>query len=282
MEKDIGQSGNFAQKNIAPDDRFQERRVALTRLYEALPPYGSLACWHLLEGNSSESTALPLEVLVKVLREAVARDDEQTQRRLFEIIVARLQMTNEQWVSSALASMRILPGEQHALAADLYADLCELLLRSLRNCEQHFWEEHFYQCLHFARKHVYERFMRREGRWRKVTPGLSRRIPSALMESLERSAVWEDAHCLLDVPDGRAEQALLAVEQAEIVTLVLRLPMYLRSVVWLIFWEDHTTKTVSRLLNISERTVRNRLRAALAQLRAALEAEQEMVDGRSA
>ncbi|HET8843085.1 MAG TPA: sigma factor-like helix-turn-helix DNA-binding protein, partial [Ktedonobacteraceae bacterium] len=118
--------------------------------------------------------------------------------------------------------------------------------------------------------------------WQKLTPGPSRRVPSILIESLERSEREDEPGSLLDMPDRRAEQALLAVEQEEIATLVLRLPAYLRSVVWLIFWEDHTMKTVSRLLNISERTVRNRLRAALELLRAALESEQEVIDGRSA
>lgn len=64
--------------------------------------------------------------------------------------------------------------------------------------------------------------------------------------------------------------------------LLFRLPTHLRAIVWLTFWEDCTTKTVGELLGISDRTVRNRLRAALAQLRRIVVEDQEVIDGASA
>lgn len=277
MEKDVEQAGESG-----PDTAFAERRVALACLYRSLPAYGSADFWTLLEGHQEGSQALPLEVLARVLRDAVAREDKQAQRRLFEVIVARLQTSNEQWVHQMLAGTRLLVGERGAFAADLYADLCELLLRSLLDAEQRFWEEHFLHCLRLIRKHVYEQFMRREGHWRKLTPGPGYRVPHALLESLERAAWRTEFEEALDVSDERAEQAFLAVEQADIAALLLRLPAHLRTIIWLIFWEDRTTKTVGEILGISDRTVRNRLHAALAQLRQVLEEEQEVIDGASA
>ena len=277
MEKDAEQAGDSA-----PDDALTERRVALARLYRSLPAYGSADFWTLLEGRQEESQALPLEVLAKVLRDAVAREDKQAQRLLFEVVVARLQTSNEQWVHQMFIGTRLLAGKRDAFAADLYADLCELLLRSLLDAEQRFWEEHFLHCLRFIRKHVYEQFMRREGLWRKLTPGPGYRVPHTLLESLERAAWRTEYKEALDVSDERAERAFLAVEQADIAALLLRLPVHLRTIVWLIFGEDHTTKKVGELLGISDRTVRNRLHAALAQLRRVLEDEQEVTDGASA
>jgi RNA polymerase sigma factor (sigma-70 family) len=277
VEKDVEQAGENA-----PDDAFIERRLALAHLYRSLPAYGSADFWTLLESCQEESKALPLEVLVRVLRDAVAREDKQAQRRLFEVIVARLQRSNEQWVHQMLAGPRLLAGEREAFAADLYADLCELLLRALLDAEQRFWEEHFLHCLRFLRKHVYEQLMRREGHWRKLTPGPGYRVPRPLLGSLERAAWRAEFEEAFDVSDERAERAFLAVEQADIAALLLRLPVHLRTIVWLIFWEDHTTKTVGELLGISDRTVRNRLHAALAQLRQVLEDEQEVIDGASA
>lgn len=282
MEKDVEQAGAAAPHRVSPATVFAERRAALARQYCELPAYDSSAFWLLLENGQEAGRALPLEVLVKVLRAAVARADEQARRRLFEMIIARVQSSNEQWVRQTLTSNGLQAGEQRMMAADLYADLCEQLLRVLMDPDRQFWEENFQHSLRYLRKHVYENFMRREGRWRKPTPGAGKRVPYALLESLERARRRVDMDKALDIRDERAEQALAMVEQADIATCLIRLPVRQRTVIWLIFWEGHTAKTVGKLLDISDRTVRNYLRAALAQLREVFEAEQEVIDGASA
>lgn len=277
MEKAIEQIGNVVQDGWLPSNTFVERRMTLTRLYHSLPAYGSPAFWLLLGGCQEE--AIPLEVLVKVLREAIVREDKQTELRLFEIILARLQTANERWVSQVIARTRFLVGEQRAVAADLYADLCELLLRLLRDPQQRFWEEGFQHSLRFARKHVYEHFMRYEGHLREISAGSGRRVPHTLVESLERCEYWGGSEQLFEVCDERAEEALRMVEQEEdIAAVVVQLPARLRAVIWLIFWEDLSVKAVSELLHVSDHTVRNRLRAALAELREAFADGQEKMN----
>src|SRR5262249_15190323 len=154
--------------------------------YRALPAYGSPGFWASLEGCQEDGQALPLEGLVKVVRQAVGREDKSTWHRLCEIIIARLQQANEPWVRQTLTRMSVPAGEQSAMAADLYADLCELVLRMLLDPPQLFWEVNFQHCLRFARKRVYASFMRYEGRWQKMTPGPGKRVPRRLLESLER------------------------------------------------------------------------------------------------
>ncbi len=264
-------------------ETFVEHRETLRRIYHELPMYGSADFWRLLEEDRRAEQAVPLEVIVMVLREkAITRGDQQGQRRLCTVIVARLQSSNEQWVNRVLFGLRPLASERAALAADLYADLCEMLLRALLNANLRFWEERFYHCLRFLRKRAYERFLRQEGRWRKTTPGPGRRVPSTLLESIERMEQAPDRRSGADVRDERAERELLAVEQTDLAALLCRLPVRLRAVVWLIFWEDYTIKAVSELLHVSRRTVRNRLQDALVELRQVLEDEQEVRDGASA
>lgn len=264
-------------------EAFVEHREALRRIYRGLPIYGSVDFWRLLEEGREADQAVPLEVVVMVLREkAITRGDQQGQRRLCEVIVARLQSSNEQWVNQVLFGLHPPASERAALAADLYADLCEMLLRALLNVNLRFWEERFYHCLRFLRKRAYESFLRQEGRWRKATPGPGRRVPYVLLESIERMGRSPDITGGMDVRDERAERELLAVEQTDLATLLYRLPVRLRAVVWLIFWEDYTIKAVSELLHVSIRTVRNRLNDALVELRQVLEDEQEVRDGASA
>ena len=279
MKKDCGQE----EEGVSQWDAFAEHRDSLDRLYRSLPAYGSVDFWARLEEYRMPDQALPLEVLVMVLRQdALGRGDQQAQRRLCEVIVARLQSSNEQWVNQVLSGIRPFASERYTLAADLYADLCELLLRALLNMNQPFWQERFYHCLRFLRKHAYEHFLRQEGHWHKATPGPGKHVPRFLLESMDRVAWSVDTERARDVSDERAERELLAVEQTDLAALLCRLPARQRAVVWLIFWEDYTIKAVSELLNISVRTVRNRLADALAELRQILEDEQEVRDGESA
>lgn len=279
MKKDCGQTG----EDVSRREAFAGHRETLARLYRALPVYGSTDFWRLLEGCQEPDQVLPLEVVVMVLREdAIACGDQQAQRRLCEVIVARLQSSNEQWVNQVLSGSYPLASERGALAADLYADLCELLLRALLNVELSFWQERFYHCLRFLRKHAYESFLRQEGRWHKATPGRGKRVPYALLESIDRVERSAGLARSRDVSDERAEQELLAVEQTDVAILLYRLPVRWRAVVWLIFWEDYTIKAVSTLLGVSDRTVRKYLHMALAELRRVLEDELEVRDGASA
>ena len=276
MAQDVEQTEGISPHTLSPEALFAERRAALARQYHTLPTYSSPTFWTLLEGCQEDEQALPLEVLVKVLREAGARKDELARRRLCEIIIARVQTSNELWVRQILASTRVLADERRDMAADLYSDLCELLLRALLDPTHSFWEENFQHSLRFARKHACESFLRREGRL--ISPG--RRVPRTLLESLERFG--KEADRTLDIRDEHAEQALYRVEQTNLAATLVHLPVHQRAVIWLIFFEGQTTKTVGTLLGISERTVRNRLRAALTQLRKVFEAEQEVIDGESA
>ncbi len=279
MKKDYGCSG----ENVLRREAFAGHREALAGRYRALPVYGSVEFWKLLEESQEPDQVLPLEVVVMVLREdAIAREDQQAQRRLCEVIVARLQSSNEQWVNQVLASNYPLASERAVRAADLYADLCELLLRALLNVELNFWQERFYHCLRFLRKHAYESFLRQEGRWSNRTPGRGKHVPYVLVESIDRVERAVGGVGSREVSDERAEREMLAVERTDVAILLHRLPARWRVVVWLVFWEDYTIPAVSTLLGVSDRTVRKYLHMALAELRRVLEDELEVRDGASA
>src|SRR5947209_2623607 len=120
----------FPQDELPPKDVFIERRATLAQLYQALPTYGSVSFWQVIEGYQTHASPLPLEILIMILRKAVACEDGPAQRRVFEVLIARLQASNEQWIGQTLNNCGISPSEYHTLTADLYADLCEILLRA--------------------------------------------------------------------------------------------------------------------------------------------------------
>ena len=254
-----------------------ERRSRLAALYDALPAYGSAAFWHAMEEPDMHK-GLPLEVLVRCVRTAIKHNDDAGRNRIIEIIFRRIQDSNERWATNVLK--RFQANERNMLVSDLYADLCERIIRAFLNPTRSFWEESFQHCLLFERKHVYKALLMREGRWLKQPGKETERIPRMLVASLDRPVQRDDGElCMFDLEDERAQQELLAVEHAELSRLILHLPEKLKSVILLVFWDGRTEKDTARLLGISDRTVRNRLREAFTLLHRELEPERGGVYG---
>ena len=158
-------------------------------------------------------------------------------------------------------------------AHDLYADLCERVIRAVHDESRQFWEENFQHCLSFERKHVYQAFMTREGRWynQRANESGTRRIPRLLIGSLDQPVQGANGELReMEIIDEQAQQALLSVEQHDLTLLILNLPDKLKPVIWLIFWEGRTEKNVAHILGVSDRTVRNRLQKALSILRSGI------------
>jgi RNA polymerase sigma factor (sigma-70 family) len=258
-----------------------KRRTALANAYQALPAYGSPEFWHMVE-EPDVKVALPVETLVKCARVAISCGDDTGRNRIIEVIFRRTQTANEYWAYHVLNSVHLPSEERNILAHDLYADLCERVIRALMDMKRLFWEENFQHCLLFERKHVYQAFMIREGRWHNqhADGAVTRRIPRVLIQSLDQPVLlangesWEP-----DIEDEQAQQALLSVEQCDLPPLILHLPEKLKSVIWLIFWEGRTEKDAAQILGVSDRTVRNRLQEALKSLRAILDSQGRTIYG---
>ena len=189
------------------------RRGALTTVFNNLPVYGSTAFWSAIEEHDK-----PLEVLVRSVRVAIAREDEAGRNRIFEIIFCRIHVANEIWANSVLKTTSLLADERNALVSDLYADLCECVIRALMDATRMFWEENFQHCLMYERKHVYQTFMAFEGRWSNQHIKTPKRIPRRLLDSLDRSKQGRDGETYeSNIEDDLAQKALVAVEHADIV-----------------------------------------------------------------
>ena len=268
-----------SDKDVSYDEIVASRRAMLTQLYGSLPAYGSRAFWRIIE-ESDAQTALPFEVLVKCARLAITSQDNDGRNRIITIIFQRTAEINTCWADTVLKSLSLSADETTALKSDLYADLCECVIRAILDGQRTFWEENFLHCLLFERKHVFASFMRREGRWQNLDAKQTLRIPRALVQSLDQRIQPCDGNFHeMQVEDKLAQKALLSLEYADVFQLILHLPDKFKSVLLLIFWEDKTEKDTARILGITERTVRNRLRTALKILQEQLIHEREYANG---
>lgn len=248
-----------------------ERRIALAKVYSTLPPYASAAFW-----SAIQDPTLPLEILVKILRNAIASGDEQGRHRIMEWIILRTQAMNLLWAQRVLQILSLRADERSMLVRDLCADLHECMMRALSDAERPFWEENFLHCLYFERKHVYRSFLMREGFW--CNPSVARgiRIPRALIASLDHLLQPPDHDRQpLEIEDEGVQTMFLSIERSDLLQTVLCLPDKLKAVILLIFWEGRSEKETAQILSISDRTVRNRLRSALAILHSLLSSESE-------
>src|SRR5207248_1322925 len=171
----------------------------------------------------------------RYIRLAVAYGDTTARNRIVEVIIRRTQVENEYWTHSVLKYIRASADERAMLADDLYADLCECLIRALLDPKRLFWEESFQHCLRFERQHVYSAFMRREGRLNAGThrstrvgeeekgveadgnTGMPRRVPRRLMYSMDAPVPLADGETVeLLIEDERAQEALQAIEREDV------------------------------------------------------------------
>lgn len=258
------------------DAEFVKRRQAFAYQYSTLPAYGSLAYWRVVEENAT-TFALHLEVLVRCLRVAITREDVEGRNRIMTLIIRRTQQDNACWAANALNTLHIQASERREVVRDLFADLYECMMRRLIDPDKTFWEENFYHCLRFERMHVFQLFLMREGWWKKQR---GERIPRNLIESLDAALRFSgEEHHDVAIEDELAQKAMLAVELSDVPLLLLRLPEYLQAVLVLHYWEGKTEKDIATLLDITDRTVRNRLQHALRLLRGELAQERAGIYG---
>lgn len=249
---------------------YQKKLLAESSADDTIGPlYGSGAFWRWLD-NLAVYSNLALEKLVGYVRQAVEAGDDTGRNRLVEVIIWRTQAMNQTWAYFALRHSPIRVQDLDGQAWDLYADLCELLVRSLINPQKIFWEENFLHCLRFERQHAYRAFMIREGYWQHSPAWRCKRVPRVLLASLDQPCQSEASSEPLEewyLEDDQARRELLQVEQTELLYRILRYPVKLRSVLLLIFWEGRTEKEAASILGVTDRTIRNRLREALQLLR---------------
>ncbi len=245
----------------------EQRRAMLLSLFQALPRYASCEFW-----QAMAIPEMPLEVIVRCLRHAETHADLPARERLLEIIIKRTQAANEAWagrIARSAASYGM--HDIYAVTADIYADLCERVVRALLDRRRLFWEENFVHCLYYERKHVYAAWSVREGLQQIACVSKGMRVPRVLLSSLEqlveRATIGNN---VVDIEDARAQRHLADCETSDVFWYVLHLPLGCKAVVLLYFWEGYAVREVAQLLGVTERTVRNRLHKACALLRCAL------------
>jgi DNA-directed RNA polymerase specialized sigma24 family protein len=219
------------------------------RQIAALPPLGSEPFWLRAQAPEEDpETPLAAETLVYCLRQFLGRGDRASARRVAELLLPRCARTvNKQarnWFSQLAQDQEDMRQEVHC---QLWQELCD--------ARERYWEARFYhalKCLGFDVARRLARTGEREQPW-----------PSYVDEEGDLVDVDFEDPDLVD-PDERVFLAQALGRLGE----PLRTAIYLRYVEeWPIHSQNPAALTISSVLGVTDRTVRNYIKSGRKGLR---------------
>jgi RNA polymerase sigma factor (sigma-70 family) len=245
------------------------RRTILEQQFRALPPPGSAGYWQCIEPEDA-GQALPLEVLVRCLRERQLAGAGVDAYRIFAVIWGRVQARTQAW---ARAIVRTSPAARaQGFASDLEQECMFDLWRELTDEDPGIWLENFRAALNSLQHHTAHAKMQEQGFWKRRGVTTPRRIPATMTDSLDAVPPNADVHPLADrLPDTSSSDAFESVEFRELVAdlseddrLILYGHVY-----------GYTQQELAETLHVTDRTIRHRLTRITAQLRRQLQGTEE-------
>jgi RNA polymerase sigma factor (sigma-70 family) len=251
-------------------DAYAARRAELDERFHALPPVGTEGYWRHIEQAPAEE-ALPLEVLTRCIRERVAAGQHGDAQRIFAAIMGRIQQRTAIWAWRIASQAR--GGMAHELKDELQQECYLKLWQELTDEGPTFLMENALHALTRIEQHVAHDVMERAGEWQR--PGVDRpnRVPRSDMESADALAEREEdgRKVPLEISDTTAGDAFERVEWASDLLDALReLSAEMRSLIYDSFVRELTQEDIARKWNVTDRTVRNRLKQSLEHLRVRL------------
>lgn len=243
------------------DDVYANRRAELDAQFRALPLAGDAAYWRHIESADKDS-ALPLEVLVRCVRERTAAGAIDDAMRIFEAILRRAQSPVERWTLKVARQAR--SGMKPELREDLAQECYEKLWKELTDDGPTFLAVHFTSAFGHLCQHVAHDTMEKAGEWRRKGVATPTRIPRAETESIEAKPKGEDDVPLVgQITDMRVHNAFDQAELSDLFDLVMKLPLDQRTIILDRFWDGRSQEETATKLGISDRMVRYRLKLIL-------------------
>ena len=247
------------------DDPYAPRRAQLEAQFQALPLVGGSDYWRCIE-EPIAAQRLPLEVLARCLRERIVADVRGDAERIYNVIAQRIKRNVGGWARSIASQARSGTGSQDPedLEQGCYMKLWEELTGDGRT----FLSENFTHGLERICQHVAHSEMERSGNWQRKGVKTPTRVPRGEMQRLPSTQEREgDAQQGMQPEDTRAQDAFDLAEFSDLFDKIRDLPADSRKILYDRFYHDRTQDETAADLGITDRTVRNRLKALLEDLR---------------
>jgi len=245
------------------DDVYSARHAELEAQFQGLPPAGSESYWRRIE-EPDAANRLPLEVLARCFRERHFTDAEADADRIFIVILERVRRRIGGWARSIVAQ-----ATSGALGAEDLEQVCDIKLwEELVDEGQTFLLENFMHALRYICLHVGHSEMEKAGEWQRPGVEKSRRVPQGQIDSLHAEPQGMEELPLTErIPDEKAHDEIERANLSDLFDMVERLPRDERVIIsdWLS--GARTQEETAAKLSVTARTIRNRLKKILDDLR---------------
>ncbi len=250
---------------IDQDDSYAGRQQEIERQFDSLPAAGSSAYWSVVESHSPEAPLL--EVLGLCVLERLAAGAPNDAERVFSAIMKRVQNSVRGWASRI--TRYSAESRRSQIAEDLQLECLFAVWRELARGKPTFLLTNFNHALMRIQQHTAEAIMTREGEWKRRGVHEATRILNAAINSIERGLAPDgDEPVPLDPPDTSASQEFERVELMNDMAAALQaLDPPDRDLLYDVYYRGFTQEQIAQQLQVVGRTVRNRLKRALEQLR---------------
>lgn len=245
------------------DDVYAARHAELEAQFQGLPPAGSESYWRRIEMPDA-ANRLPLEVLARCFRERHFAGFGEDAERILIVIMERIRNHVSWWARSIAARAR-----SGSLDADDLEQVCHMKLwEELVSEGRTFLLENFRHKLDFICQHVQQSEMEKAGEWQRPGVETPQRVPRGQVESLQTEPQGMEELPLTErVPDEKAQEEIEKANLSDLFDLVDKLPPDERIIIndWLS--GDRTQEETATTLSVTARTIRNRLKKILDDLR---------------
>lgn len=267
----------FTKEEVVGDEQeeyYAERLAAFEQQFQALPPPGTAAYWQAME-LAPQDGSLPPEVISRCLRERFSKGARQDAERIFDVILLRSQST-VQYLAKKVARQSH-GGQEMKIAEDLENESYLALWKELTSEKRTFLFVNFQHALKRIIQHTAHAVMEQEGFWTRAGVEHPTRVPSGKIASLEANNNNEpDSSLAHTIPDPTSQEPPGERElQIDVETLLAQLDAQSRCLILGSFIYGYTQKELAAWLNITDRTVRNRIDTILTDLRRYLGGEEE-------
>lgn len=256
------------------DDDYAARRAALEQLFHALPPPDTADYWRQIEDITRE-TALPLEVLCHCLRERWEAGAESDAERIFTRLLLGVQPTIQFWARRFAGQSS--EGQGLKLAEDIEQECYVALWQELASGKRTFLFENTQHALKRIVRHRAQAIMEQEGLWKRPDVTQPTRIPRRTMESIDASRETEEGspldNILADPLPTDERELLLDLQQG--LEHLEQLDTTSRQIIYWYYYGGYTQQDIAERLHTTDRTVRDRIKKILAELRRYLGSEEE-------
>lgn len=256
------------------DDAHAARRADLDGQFHALPLAGSEGYWRRIEPAQGEE-ALPLEVLTRCVRERLASGHHADAQRIFTAFMGRIQKRTAIWAWRI--ARQVHSGMTQQIKEDLEQECYLKLWHVLTDEEPTFLVENANHALTRIEQHVAHDAMEKAGVWKRPGVDTPNRVPQSNIDSAdataERKGDERKAHPELSDDTSGGDYARVELA-SDLLDALRELSAERRGIFYDTYVRELTQEQIARKWNVTDRTVRNRLKQILEHLRERLGGEE--------